>query len=95
MEIVVSPAARDDIHAAYSYYAERDPDTAGRIVRVIHDAILGLAQFPLLGRLGVVPGTRERILTRYHYKIVYEIRGETIEVDRVLHTSQRWTATSG
>ncbi|HWE61613.1 MAG TPA: type II toxin-antitoxin system RelE/ParE family toxin [Chloroflexota bacterium] len=90
MTIIVSPAARDDIRAAYTYYAERNPDAAGRVVRSIWNAISGLAQFPLLGRVGVVPGTRERILTRYPYKIVYEINGETIEVDRVLHTSQQW-----
>ncbi len=90
MEIIVSPAARDDIRAAYSYYAERNPDAAGRVVRSITDAIIGLSQFPLMGREGVVPGTRERILTRYPYKIIYEINGDTIEVDRVLHTSQQW-----
>lgn len=28
MEVIVSPAARDDIHAAYTYYAERNPDAA-------------------------------------------------------------------
>jgi toxin ParE1/3/4 len=90
VEIIVSPAARDDIHAAYIYYAERNPDVAGRIVRSIHDAIIGLAQFPVMGREGIVPGTRERILTRYPYKIVYEIHGDTIEVDRVLHMAQKW-----
>ena len=90
MEVIVSPAARDDIHAAYTYYAERNPDAAGRVVRSISDAINGLAQFPLIGRAGVVPGTRERILTRYPYKIIYEINGNTVEVDRVLHTAQRW-----
>lgn len=42
-----------------------------------------------MGRAGVVPGTRERILTRYPNKIVYEINGDTVEVDRVLHTSQQ------
>ena len=90
MEIIVSPAARDDIHAAYNHYAERNPDIGGRVVRSLYDAMRGLAQFPLLGRAGVVPGTRERILTRYPYKIVYEVHGDVIEIDRVLHTAQQW-----
>lgn len=90
MEIIVSPAAGDDIRAVYSYYAERNPDISGRIVRVITDAIAGLAQFPLMGREGVKPGTRERIITRYPYKIIYEIKGDVIEIDRVLHTAQDW-----
>jgi len=59
---------------------------------LVEDAINGLAQFPLMGREGVVPGTRERILTRYPYKIIYEVNenDDTIEIDRVLHTSQQW-----
>ncbi len=83
MDIIVSPLARDDILAAYTFHAERNPDAAGRVVRAIRDAIFGLAQFPLIGRAGVVPGTRERILTRYPYKIVYEINGDIIEIARV------------
>ena len=90
MEVIISPAAGVDIRAAYSYYAERNPDVAGRIGRSISAAINGLARFPLLGRAGVVPGTRSRVLTRYPYKIAYEIQDETIAVLRVLHTSQQW-----
>lgn len=90
MAVIVSPAARHDIRAAYTYYAERNPNAAGRVVRSIRNAIDGLARFPLMGREGVVPGTRERILTRYPYKTIYEVNGDTIEVDRVLHTSQQW-----
>lgn len=90
MDVIVSPAARDDIRAIYAYYAERNPDAAGRVTKTIMDAIHGLAQFPLMGREGVKPGTRERILTRYPYKVVYEIRGDTVEVDRVLHAAQQW-----
>lgn len=44
-----------------------------------------------MGRTGAKPGTRERILIRYHYKVVYEINGDTIEVDRVLHSAQHWS----
>lgn len=73
MPIIISPAARDDIRAVYTYYAERNPDLAGRIVRAITNAIAGLERFPLMGRAGVKPGTRERILSRYPYKIIYEI----------------------
>lgn len=90
MEVVVSPAARDDIRSAHAYYAERSPAAAGRVVQSILDAIGNLTQFPLIGRAGVIPGTRERLLVRYPYKIIYEVSDDTIEVDRVLHTAQRW-----
>jgi plasmid stabilization system protein ParE len=94
MEVIIAPAAGNDIRQAHAYYAERNPEAAARLVRSILDAISGLTLFPLIGRSGVVPGTRERILTRYPYKIVYEINGDKIEVDRVLHTSQRWPETT-
>ena len=80
-------AARDDIRTAHRYYAERSRDAAGRMVESILDAIGGLAEFPLLGRAGVVPGTRERLLQRYPYKIIYQIQGETIEALRVSYRS--------
>jgi toxin ParE1/3/4 len=89
MEIIVSPAAREDIRDIYAYYAERNPDAAGRVVKAVLDAIYGLARFPLIGRQGVKPGTRERILTRYPYKVVYEIREEVVEIDRVLHSARK------
>ncbi|MGH2346006.1 MAG: type II toxin-antitoxin system RelE/ParE family toxin, partial [Chloroflexota bacterium] len=88
MEVIVSPAAREDIRDIYAYYAGRNPDAAGRVVKAVIDAIYGLARFPLIGRQGVKPGTRERILTRYPYKVVYEIQGEVIEIDRVLHAAR-------
>jgi toxin ParE1/3/4 len=89
MRIVVSPVARDDIREAHAYYAERDTAVAGRLVRAIHDAIDGLTIYPLLGRAGIVPGTRERILTRFPYKIVYELRADIIEIHRVLHMARQ------
>jgi toxin ParE1/3/4 len=90
MNVIVSPAARDDIREAYNYFTERDSAIAGRLVRAISDAIDGLTVYPLLGRAGVVPGTRERILTRFPYKIVYEINANTIEIYRVLHMARQW-----
>ena len=84
------PAAQEDIRAAYAYYAERSPTSADRVVGAILKAATGLAQFPLLGHTGRVPGTRERIVTRYRYRIVYHIVGDSVEVLRVLHGAQQW-----
>jgi plasmid stabilization system protein ParE len=43
-----------------------------------------------MGRPGEVPETRERIVTRYPYRIVYHIdeAGEVVEIWRVLHSAQ-------
>lgn len=85
------PAAREDLRATYAYYAERNPAAADRVIGTILNAANGLAQFPLMGRHGAVPGTRERIVTRYPYKIVYHIVGDdTVEVLRIIHAARQW-----
>ena len=84
------PAAQADLRAAYAYYAERNPAAAHRVVGAILNAANGLAQLPLMGRHGAVPGTRERIVTRYPYRVVYHIVDDTIEVLRVIYTAQQW-----
>ena len=43
-----------------------------------------------MGRHGAVPGTRERIVTRYPYRVVYQIADDPIEVLRVIRTAQQW-----
>jgi toxin ParE1/3/4 len=84
MTVRLTRAAEEDIAAIYAYYAERDPDLAGRVSRAIIGAIDGLVDFPLMGREGQVPNTRERIMTRYPYRIVYRIVGEQVFILRVL-----------
>jgi len=84
------PSAQDDLRAAHAHYAERSPTAPDRVTGVILRAANGMAQFPLLGRPGVVPGTRERLVTRYPYRIIYHIVDDTVGVLRVLHSAQSW-----
>ena len=88
MRVILSPAAQDDLARIYAYLAERNPDSAGRVVRAILGAANGLAQFPQIGRAGAVAGMRERVLTRYPYKIIYIVTDDVVEVARVLHSAQ-------
>jgi len=48
-----------------------------------------LAEQPGLGRPGRVPGTRELIVAKTRYIVPHRVRGETVEVLRVFHTSRR------
>jgi toxin ParE1/3/4 len=49
-----------------------------------------LADYPKLGRLGRVKGTRELVVNRTPLIVVYRIRGEIVQVLRVLHGAQQW-----
>jgi addiction module RelE/StbE family toxin len=92
VRVVVTEAAEDDLSAIYAYHARRSGPAADRVIGTILRAINSLARFPLMGRSGEVPTTRERLVTRYPYRIVYHLdeASEVVEVWRVLHSSQDW-----
>jgi len=92
VRIVLSEAAEADLSGIYAYYAERSGPAADRVLGTILHAINGLGLFPLMGKPGEVPATRERIVTQYPYRIVYHIDEvhEVIEVWRVLHAARGW-----
>lgn len=73
-----------------TYYADRSPSAADRVVGTILKAANGLTSFPLMGKLGALAGTRERLVTRYPYRIVYRVEEDTIVVLRIVHGAQQW-----
>jgi addiction module RelE/StbE family toxin len=82
-------AARADLRAIHGFYVDRSPAGAERVVGTILKAANGLMAFPLLGRVGRIEGTRERVLGRYPYRIVYTIEGATIVILRIRHSGQQ------
>ena len=55
-------------------------------------AIDNLRLFPELGRPGRRVGTRELLIGRTPYIVAYRLSGGTIEILRLLHERQQWTA---
>ncbi len=49
-----------------------------------------LAEHPELGRVGRVGGTRELVVTGTPYLLVYRIRGDELQILRVLHGRRQW-----
>lgn len=49
-----------------------------------------LVQHPDMGRAGRKHGTRELIISRTPFVVVYRIKGQRIELLRLLHGSQQW-----
>lgn len=72
-----------------AYVAADDPAAARRVVKRVLDATAQLEQQPGLGRPGRVPGTRELVVAHTRYIVPYRVRGQTVEVLRVFHTSRR------
>jgi toxin ParE1/3/4 len=88
VRVILSPAAEADLRGIYSYFADRDYEHAERVIRTLLRACDSLPEFPLLGKVGSVEGTRERLTTRYPYRIVYRIKDDEVEIVRILHQRQ-------
>jgi len=56
---------------------------------------LALAENPHMGRVGQLQGTREFVVRRTPYILVYRVAEDTIEVLRIMHGAQQWPPREG
>lgn len=82
-------AALRNLDEEASHIASDDLVAARLVVVRILDAVAMLAEQPGLGRPGRVPGTRELVVGKTRYLIPYRVRGDSVEILRVFHTSRR------
>lgn len=54
-----------------------------------------LAEYPMAGPEGRQPGTRELVINRTRYVVVYRIAYGEVHILRVLHSAQEWPPASG
>lgn len=78
-----------NLDAEAEYIAADDPDAARLVVERITSAVAMLAKQPNLGRPGRVPNTRELVVLQARYLVPYRVRGDTVQILRVFHTSRR------
>ena len=78
-----------NLDAEASFIAEDDPVAAGLVVERVMAAVAVRAAQLALGRPGRVPNTRELVVPKTRYIVPYRVRGDTIEILRVFHTSRR------
>lgn len=82
--------AGSDREAAIDYIAQDSPAAALSQLNEIEGQTDRLAEFPKLGRPGRVKGTRELVVNRTPFIIVYRIRGGIVQILRLLHGAQQW-----
>jgi toxin ParE1/3/4 len=82
--------AAADLENIANYLFEKTPERAAELVWGIYDAPIALLTFPYRGRVGRKEGTRELVLSPLPYIVVYQVRGETVHVVRILHGAQKW-----
>lgn len=79
-----------DLQKLHHFIMQDKPKAANLIARRIYEAVDLLEKQPSMGRPGRVPHTRELIVGGTPYIVPYRVRGERIEVLRVLHSSMSW-----
>ena len=83
------PAA-DALDAAQTYYHELNPKVASALARRVLDAAMRLQEHPHLGRPGLRQGTREWVVSRTPYLLVYRETDESIQILHVWNAVQDW-----
>jgi toxin ParE1/3/4 len=90
MQVVWTEPALRDLASLRAFIGRDKPLAADNQVHTVVAAVAGLVNFPETGRTGRREGTRELVVGRTPYLVPYRIRGERLEVLRVLHGRQRW-----
>jgi addiction module RelE/StbE family toxin len=89
VKVVWTPEALQDRTDIWDYIAIDSPSAAARMDQLFSDAAAGLSEFPMLGRPGRIPGTRE-LIPHESYRLVYEIGDQTVWVLALVHTARQW-----
>lgn len=82
--------ALNDRDTQLDYIAQDNPLAAVTQGDRIEEQVDQLLEHPQMGRQGRKQGTRELVISRTPFIIVYRTKGKRIELLRLLHGSQKW-----
>lgn len=96
MRIVWTKRASGQVSSAKKFIGANSPSAAAAQARLILAAIERLRAFPALGRIGRFAGTRELVVPRTPYVVIYrQENDEVLEILLVLHGAQQLPTSSG
>ena len=73
------------------YYAqEASPFVADAAFSAIKQAGQAIASNPTAYREGIRPNTREYVMRRFPYTLIFQIAGETVTIVRVMHQAAKY-----
>jgi addiction module RelE/StbE family toxin len=90
MKIQWSSTAVADLESIREYIARDSPTAARKVADRIKEAVNRLSNYPLSGRAGRVPGTRELVIPGTSYIAAYTIQGDEVLIAAMLHGRQNW-----
>lgn len=75
---------------AFEWIVKKDPRAAREVIERTYAAARLLADNPRMGRPGRINGTRELVVSRTPYIIVYRVARDDVEILAVIHQAQDW-----
>ena len=91
MTLVWSPEAIEDLASLRAYIEQDDPVAARRVaLHIIRNVEMLLPRNPEMGRPGRIPGTRELVVPRTPFIVVYRVQSEVLQIIRIFHTARKW-----
>ena len=80
----------NDLKEIVDYIAARNPAASAKVAAALYDAAAHLGSHPRMGRKGRLGGTRELVVARSPFIIIYRIERDRVEVLRVIHGRRDW-----
>ncbi len=90
MKEIWSPKALLQLEDLWDFIADDSKAAADSVVERIFASVDLLKTQPEMGRSGRMAGTRELVIPRTPYFIVYRVKRGGLELIALLHGSQRW-----
>ncbi len=82
--------ASNDLEDIVDYILVDNPSAALNLFETIKQAVEKLEDYPNMGRVGRVSGTRELVITNTPFIVVYRVQNNNVEVLRVLHSARKF-----
>ncbi len=84
------PRAITNRDAQITYIAQDNPLAAINQGDLIKAQVDQLIEQPGMGRIGRKRGTRELVISKTPFIVIFRVKAKRIEIIRLLHSSQQW-----
>lgn len=89
-EILWTRRALQDIEDIHRYIAQTNPESARTVISAIRNATQPLSYHLFIGRPGRREGTRELVVLKTPFIVVYKVQENVVQIIRVLHGAQKY-----
>jgi len=90
MNVLWSAASVRHLHQAFDYIQGESFGGTTAVRRRILKTAERLGKIPLSGRAGRIHGTREAVVPRTPFIVVYRVSDETVDILGIWHAARQW-----